>query len=139
VFGPERVRSPIALPTNIKRRLAILLTVVVGLSLLQTVARPDAAHAQIVACGLPKSYFVPSYYLSTQWSPQARGCGVLKASYGKIWGPGDIRPAYLMGYSWCFALAQKPRPPFGAVLSAAAAAYFCGHENRAWYYVRYWY
>src|SRR5437764_2235821 len=111
---------------KVTRRL-VTLVVVCGFAVL---ALASAAEAT-VGCNAPN--LVPVSKEPPQWRLLApRFC--IHRTRQVVFSPWDIVAAHMKGFYWCFAWAQKPSTPAGAILGWFTATAFC--KSRAWYYVQ---
>ena len=104
--------------------------------------------ALIVACGFAALAFAstanarvgcnaPNLVPISQEPPQWRNLApafCIHRTRQVVYSPYDIVAAHMKGYYWCFAWAQRPSTPAGAILHWFTAAAFC--KSRAWYYVQ---
>jgi hypothetical protein len=111
---------------KVVRRL-IALVVVCGIAAL---AFASSAQARI-GCNAPN--LVPIKQEPPQWRNVAPAFCIHRTRQ-VIYQPGEIQAAHMKGFYWCFAWAQKPSTPAGAILGWFTATYFC--KSRAWYYVQ---
>ena len=108
------------------RRL-ITLVVVCGFAALVLASTAEAS----IGCNAPN--LVPISKEPPQWRLLApRFC--IHRTRQVVYSPWDIVAAHMKGFYWCFAWAQKPSTPAGAILGWFTATAFC--KKRAWYYVQ---
>jgi len=84
-----------------------------------------------IGCNAPN--LVPISQMPPQWRNFAPKLCIHRVRQ-IIYGPEDAVAAHAKGFWWCFAWAQKPSTPAGAILGWFTATHFC--RNRAWYYVQ---
>jgi hypothetical protein len=95
-----------------------------------TLAYSSTAGATI-GCNAPN--LVPIAQMPPQWRNFAPKLCIHRVKH-TIYNPQDAVVAHAEGFWWCFAWAQKPSTPAGAILGWATATHFC--RSRAWYYVQ---
>lgn len=95
-----------------------------------TLACPSLAGAT-VGCNAPN--LVPISQMPPQWRNFAPRLCIHRVKH-TVYTPQDAVVAHTEGFLWCFAWAQKPSTPVGAILGWASATHFC--RSRAWYYVQ---
>jgi hypothetical protein len=111
---------------RIARRLVILV-VLCGVTALALSSTSEAS----IGCSGPN--LVPIKQMPPQWRLLAPRVCIHRVRQ-VVYSPYDIVAARMKGFYWCFAWAQKPSTPAGAILGWFTATSFC--KSRAWYYVR---
>ena len=106
-----------------------LITLIVICILAASVFAPSAEAS--TGCNAPN--LVPASEAPHQWALLAPAFCIHRTTQ-RVLSPYDVVAARMKGYYWCFAWAQKPATPAGAILNWFTAAKFC--SSRAWYYVQ---
>lgn len=116
---------------NIRRKLRLGGSVVALLvaGSFATLAFSPTASATI-GCNAPN--LVPIAQMPPQWRNFAPKLCIHRVKH-TVYNPQDAVVAHTEGFLWCFAWAQKPSTPAGAILGWVTATHFC--RSRAWYYV----
>ena len=114
---------------NVRRKMSVVAALVVAVAF-ATLAYSSTAGATI-GCNAPN--LVPIKEMPLQWRIFAPKLCIHRVRW-TIYSPEDAVVAHAKGYLWCFAWAQKPSTPAGAILGLFTATHFC--RSRAWYYVQ---
>ena len=117
---------------NVRRKMTLVASVV-ALAVaggFATLAYPSIAGARI-GCNAPN--LVPISQMPPQWRVFAPKLCIHRVKH-LVYNPADAVVAHDKGFLWCFAWAQKPSTPAGAILGLVTATHFC--RSRAWYYVQ---
>ena len=117
---------------NVRRNMRLGGTVValVVAGSFATLAFSSTAGATI-GCNAPN--LVPISQMPRQWRVFAPALCIHRVKQ-TIYNPQDAVVAHDKGFLWCFAWAQRPSTPAGAILGWITATHFC--RSRAWYYVQ---